>query len=96
VPPLIFFTLVENALKFAIQTDEPKVQIVFKMNANEVELIVINNCLENNYLKAGTKMGLSNLKRRLEVIYTKYTLDFFEENKTFKVVLKLWELPLHV
>ncbi len=96
IPPLLFILLVENALKFSAQTEKAMVSLSLDMVGDDLIFSIENGCLSNFEKLEGTKMGLENLKRRLEVTAIKYKLDIASTNGKFKVVLYLWQLPITV
>ncbi|HNW51468.1 MAG TPA: histidine kinase [Prolixibacteraceae bacterium] len=91
VAPLLFLPFIENAFKYAV-FDDPgaKIGIVFKSEGGKIEFRCSNPYLKNDLAaKAKTGgIGLSNLKRRLELLYKgKYTLDIQNRNSYFSVHL---------
>ncbi|MDM1348468.1 histidine kinase [Myroides marinus] len=96
VPPLLYFSLVENAVKFAIQTEFPYIKLRGNIVEGHLYFELENSCLSDELIQKGTGLGLINLERRLEVSSLKYR---FEKNKTknyYKTTLELWELPTNV
>lgn len=96
IPPLLLILLVENALKFSAQTEKARVLLNLKLVGSNLIFSIENSCLMNFDKVEGTKMGLQNLERRLEVTAIKYKLDIESTNEKFKVVLYLWQLPTTV
>ncbi|MBW3519322.1 sensor histidine kinase [Flavobacterium sp. NKUCC04_CG] len=96
IPPLLFILLVENALKFSAQTEKAMVSLRLDLDGGDLIFSIENGCLPNSEKVEGTRMGLENLKRRLEVTAIKYKLDIESTNGNFKVVLYLWQLPITV
>ncbi len=96
IPPLLLILLVENALKFSAQTEKARVSLSLKLVESNLIFSIENGCLMNFDKVEGTKMGLENLKRRLEVSAIKFKLDLVSTNEKFKVVLYLWQLPTTV
>lgn len=89
VPPLLFLPLIENASKFALQTTDPFINMSWRFEDDFVTFII-----ENNYTQAfntkGTQIGISNLKRRLEILKNR-TEFIIESEHTFLVTLRLWQ-----
>lgn len=86
IAPLLLTTIIENAFKHSIPHSLIKISI--EVNNNQL------TCLcQNEYDKAkhsnNNTIGLSNLKKRLDLLYKeKYTLQI-ERNHTYSVQLKL-------
>ena len=93
VAPMLFIPFVENAFKHGQWTEESfNVQVALSGNANELVFKVINyfdkiNVEEKD--KTGG-IGLSNVIRRLELLYPdRHYLDITQENNQFVVTLRL-------
>jgi two-component system, LytTR family, sensor kinase len=93
VAPLLFLPFIENAFKFAVfDTPGSIIDIHIKTGENRV-----NFSCSNSYRKNGETVknktggiGLSNLKRRLELLYPKrYSLAIHDENSYFSVQLTI-------
>ena len=73
IAPLIFITLIENAFKHGVSQTEPSfIDIDIKLANNKVTCTVKNSYFpkkENDY--SGSGIGITNLKRRLALIYPK-------------------------
>ena len=72
IAPLLFISLVENAFKHGVSPDQPShISIRISMpRQNEVECRVENsNFPKPESDKSGSGIGLSNLSRRLELLY---------------------------
>ncbi len=96
VPPLLFFSLVENAVKFSLQTEDPYILIRWKEEEGKIFFEITNSCLPKDRQKQGTGLGLSNLRRRLEVsgIQARFTVE--EQKNRYKAKLTLWGLNTSV
>jgi len=96
VPPLLFFSLVENAVKFSLQTEDPYILIRWKEEEGIIFFEITNSCLPKDRQKQGTGLGLSNLRRRLEVsgIQSRFTVE--EQKNRYKAKLTLWGLNTSV
>ncbi|MEC4113974.1 sensor histidine kinase [Myroides pelagicus] len=95
IPPLMYFSLVENAIKFSLQTDNPYVKLRCYERNNRLFFEIENSCLSDELVQNGTGVGIKNLERRLEVTKLPYK---FIRNKTknyYKTKLELWELPIN-
>ena len=91
VAPLLFLPFLENAFKYAVlDTPDAKIEIEWKSDENKIEFRCSNPYLKDDLAaKAKTGgIGLSNLKRRLELLYKeKYTLEIQDRNSYFSVQL---------
>jgi two-component system, LytTR family, sensor kinase len=91
VAPLLFLPFLENAFKYAVcDTPNSCVDISILTVGKSVEFRCSNFYLKNdNSVKGKTGgIGLSNLKRRLELLYpNRYRLDIQDENSYFSVHL---------
>ena len=88
--PLLFINLLENAFKHGVDTLTEDAFI--KMNlTNDANIIYFS--IENNFdgKKNHTNgIGLTNLKRRLSLLYPKkHTLEFSHQSNIYKVTLKI-------
>lgn len=96
VPPLLFLPLFENAIKYASETEKAFVNIVWTFSRNNISF-----CIENSYLGSasklnGTKTGLKNLRKRLELLNIKNELITGQkEENIYKSDLVLWELCIN-
>jgi len=93
IAPLILINFVENAFKHGVVDDpENPIQIMIAVTADHLDFKVSNK--KNNHQKDHTGgIGLTNVQRRLALIYPeKYQLSILDENDTFTVTLKLNEI----
>jgi len=95
IAPLVILTFVENSFKHGVstQTEDAWIRIDLNVCANQLKLLIENSkskCFENLQNEHNHGIGLTNVKRRLDLIYdTNYMLDIREENDIFEVSLKL-------
>lgn len=86
--PLLFQPLIENAFKYV--TGSYKIDLVLQLNGNEV-CFVLKNSVSNLSVSEKIRdsgIGLSNLKRRLELLYPKkHRLVIKNEDGLFEVML---------
>jgi len=92
LPPLLLIPLVENAFKHGVsETRElPFVEIHLSIKNRQLLFIVKNSTgdpFSDN--KAKENIGLSNLRRQLELLYTDYHLDVQQGDFTFTATLKI-------
>lgn len=98
IPPLLLIPLVENAFKHGVSEtrNRPFVDIHFSVNKRLLTFIVKNSMdasSGNQVVKAN--IGLSNLRRQLELLYSEYDLSVQQEESTFTALLKI-NLASHV
>lgn len=91
VPPLIFFPIIENALKYSSEMLFPMVKIKWDNAPEKIVLIVENNFEAVRSKISGTGVGIENLQRRLAL--HAYRFDFQSQAKTdfYKVQLTIWD-----
>jgi sensor histidine kinase YesM len=90
IAPLLFVPIIENAFKFGVSSDSSsEINIMLTGENHKIELIVSNTlALKSQDLKSHEGIGLSNLQKRLDLIYhERYYFSAREENNTFKVNL---------
>lgn len=92
VPPLVFMPFIENAFKHGNKL-KPAPGITIRIDVLERDInFEIKNFVKENH-EAHNKnsgFGLSNLRRRLDLLFDKkYDLAIENENRTFTVKLKL-------
>ena len=94
IAPLLFLPFIENAFKHGIKGDPSGgyVRIRLEILNDAVDLYVENNRGKVDKVEKGdyNGIGLSNVKRRLELLYPgHYDLDIRQEERTFSVRVKL-------
>lgn len=98
LPPLLLIPLVENAFKHGVSEtrNHPFVDIHLSVNKRLLSFIV-KNSVEEFSGEPGVKenIGLSNLRRQLELLYTDYNLSFQQGGSSFTATLKI-NLASHV
>lgn len=94
VAPLIFLPFVENAFKHGDTEDWENSWVNVEMELQDKSLIFkVENSKPNGVISAIPKsgIGLQNVQKRLAIIYKNdYDLQFFDEEDTFLVVLKIF------
>jgi len=92
IAPLIFICFVENAFKYGVSTKESSV-ITFHLNVSDKKIIFSSSnkiIKTENFSKEGTGIGISNVKRRLDLLYpNQHTLNIFDTEHTFSVKLEI-------
>lgn len=98
LPPLLLIPLIENAFKHGVSEtrNQPFVDIHLSVNKRQLEFSV-KNSVEVFQGEGGVRenIGLSNLRRQLELLYTDYELSVKQDNAVFTAVLKI-NLASHV
>lgn len=98
LPPLLLIPLVENAFKHGVSEtrNQPFVDIHLSVNKRQLTFIVKNSS-ESFPADGGVKenIGLSNLRRQLELLYTDYDLSLNQTGSVFIATLKI-NLASHV
>ena len=98
MPPLLLIPLVENAFKHGVSEtrNRPFVDIHLSIKQRKLAFFV-RNSTEDVAASPGVKenIGLSNLRRQLELLYTDYTLSVEQGHAVFTATLKI-NLASHV
>jgi two-component system, LytTR family, sensor kinase len=98
LPPLLLIPLVENAFKHGVSETrtDPFVDIYLSVNNRQL-LFLVKNSTEEFQEKGNVKenIGLSNLRRQLELLYTDYNLSVKHSDSGFSATLKI-NLASHV
>lgn len=90
IAPMLFIPLVENAFKFSSDIGKyPVIDILIECGQNNISFSCINY-FNGSAIKSGGGLGLSNVKRRLDLLYNnRYDLCIVKENSVFKVELNI-------
>ena len=98
LPPLLMIPLVENAFKHGVSETrhQPFVDIHLSVNKRQL-LFVVKNSSEKLPDERGVKenIGLSNLRRQLELLYNDFNLSALQGDAVFTTTLKI-NLASHV
>ena len=88
--PLLLLSFVENALKHGqLQDENYPVEISLKTESNMI-VFITKNRKNKNAMVTSTKIGLSNIQKRLEILYpNKHTLIITNENENYECFLTL-------
>lgn len=92
IPPLLLLSLVENAFKHGAGEDSgsPKIAIDVIQKANYFSFEISNTVSKEYTPKDKAKIGLSNVRKQLDLIYSNnYKLDTQLNNGFFKVILNI-------
>jgi two-component system LytT family sensor kinase len=96
IPPLLLIPLVENAFKHGVSEtrDNPYADIHLSVNRRQLTFVV-KNSTEAAAATVKENIGLSNLRRQLELQYNDYSLDLQQGATEFTATLKI-KLSSHV
>ncbi|MUU77156.1 sensor histidine kinase [Winogradskyella endarachnes] len=92
IAPLLFISLIENAFKHGVSASQDStIDITMTLADDKVVFKTINNNFpKNTEDKSGSGIGLKNLEKRLNLLYTdKYKFNTKVENNLFIVNLEL-------
>jgi sensor histidine kinase YesM len=91
VPPMLFMPFLENIFKYGDTSKEaPQIKIHLRVKGSELFFTCVNGIRTSGGPVAGGGLGLTLIRRRLELLYPqRHTLDIQTENGIFSVVLKL-------
>ncbi len=97
IPPLILIPLVENAFKHGVSEtrQHPFVDIHLSSQHRQIVFIVKNSTEHNQVIQVKENIGLSNLRRQLELLYTDYSLVVEPGESAFTITLRI-NLGSHV
>ena len=98
IPPLLLMPLVENAFKHGVSEtrNQPFVEVHLSIQNRQLTFVV-KNSTERSFGEAMAKenIGLSNLRRQLELLYADYQLSVKQEDALFTAELTI-NLASHV
>ncbi|MFZ1678411.1 MAG: histidine kinase [Saprospiraceae bacterium] len=98
LPPLLLIPLVENAFKHGVSEtrNQPFVDIHLSIK-QQILTFIVKNSIENIHGEKMVKenIGLSNLRRQLELLYTTYNLTVQQDEAVFTATLEI-NLGSHV
>jgi len=97
LPPLLLIPLVENAFKHGVSEtrNRPFVNIHLSVNRRQLAFIVKNSAEAISGERVKENIGLTNLRRQLELLYTDYNLAVQQGESVFSATLKI-NLASHV
>lgn len=97
IPPLLLIPLVENAFKHGVSEtrSQPFVDIHLAVNKRVLTFIVKNSAESISDGRIKENIGLTNLRRQLELLYTDYQLSLQHSDSVFVSSLKI-NLASHV
>jgi LytS/YehU family sensor histidine kinase len=98
MPPLLLMPLVENAFKHGVSETRGRPFVDIHLSVNKRQLsFVVQNSTEDPVEEKSVKenIGLSNLRRQLELLYKQYDLAVQQNGSVFNATLKI-NLASHV
>ena len=97
LPPLILIPLVENAFKHGVSEtrSRPYVDIHLSVKHRQLTFVVKNSTEDITEHSVKENIGLSNLRRQLQLLYTDYDLSVQPGKSVFIATLKI-NLASHV
>jgi len=97
LPPLLLVPLVENAFKHGVSEtrNRPFVDIHLSVKQRQLNFFVKNSAETPDAVSVKENIGLSNLRRQLELLYSDYNLSIQQGTTDFTAILKI-NLGSHV
>jgi two-component system, LytTR family, sensor kinase len=98
LPPLLLIPLVENAFKHGVSETRNQPFVDIRLSVDQLRLtFVVKNSKEPSSAGQPVKenIGLSNLRRQLELLYREYDLSVQQDVSMFVSTLKI-NLASHV
>ena len=92
LPPLLLIPLVENAFKHGVSEIRGNAFVAIHLSINKRQLLfTVKNSIDAAETTTVVKenIGLTNLRRQLELLYTEYELTAQQEKATFITILKI-------
>ncbi|WP_306353286.1 sensor histidine kinase [Flavobacterium sp. '19STA2R22 D10 B1'] len=91
LPPNLFTTFVENAIKHSVDPDYPsQVNIIFSIYEKQLTFMCINTKPSEPIFSPNSGLGLANINRRLELLYGKdFKLELEDSDRLYKVTLRI-------
>lgn len=91
LPPLLMIPLIENAFKHGVSetSDKSFVDIHLSVSQQQLMLVVKNSSENRGDKNINENIGLSNLRRQLELLYTDYDLSVDQVVGEFTATLKI-------
>jgi hypothetical protein len=89
IAPIILIAYIENAFKYGVSPEvSSEIDVKITIKKDTIQLYVKNDIVAVEKLKATTKEGLKNTKKRLDVLYkNKYQLNIEKKQHKFEVNL---------
>lgn len=89
ITPLLFLPLVENAFKYSTDIQKSRIHISFELQNNQL-IFLCHNTIGQKKQVASNKMGLENVRKRLELLYPQqHELTLKEIDHNFILTLNI-------
>jgi two-component system, LytTR family, sensor kinase len=90
VIPMLFLPFIENAFKHGLVDNEHPLKLKLSTKNKELVFECINNTDSGNSNKSGSGFGLSNIIKRLDLMYpSKYNLNIDNKENVYSISLSL-------
>lgn len=90
VAPLLFIPFVENAFKHGTGAEKPVIEVKLKADKYALRFTVVNTISQAKSKDKASGIGLSNVKKRLSLLYPgKYNLEISNEKNFYHVLLEI-------
>ncbi len=91
IPPMIIQLLIENAIKHGVSTLKEGGEIKLKISKTEKELLIeVKNSGQLIFTKESTRLGLKNIKQRIQLLYgMEAHFSLTEEEKNVVALIKI-------
>jgi two-component system LytT family sensor kinase len=91
ITPLILLPFVENAFKHGVSetTDDTRIDIRIALQNGQLSFSVNNSHNGQNGSELHEKIGLANVRRQLELMYSDFALDIDNQTNSFNVALQI-------
>jgi two-component system, LytTR family, sensor kinase len=96
IPPLLLIPLVENAFKHGVSEIRGNAFVDIHLSVNGRQLVfTVKNSSDGSAEMIRENIGLSNIRRQLELLYKEFSLSVAHEDSVFTATLKI-NLASHV
>lgn len=91
MPPLLLIPLIENAFKHGVSESRGNrfVKVSFTVKKNQLNFMVVNSSDAADNQEIKENIGLSNLRRRLQLLYKDFDLFTQQKDAAFTAILKI-------
>lgn len=89
ISPLILLQFIENAFKHGASESLQGAYIHIDIKLNQGTLLFSVENSKEVHVKDTTKIGMTNIKRQLEILYPDHTLKINDSDEKYSVVLKI-------